>query len=312
MLDDIKKQQLNVCKQIERILNSNTVSHAYLIDTNNYQYKNEIVLEFVKSLLCKDHTFLKECHSSICERIEKNMYSEFKMIEPDGMWIKKEQLLELQKEFKYKSIESSRKVYVIKNAERMNASAANTILKFLEEPEENIIAILVSDNIHQLLDTIVSRCQIITLANQDNETSIVNKIKKYVVMSDDELEQTIADTLDFIYFLEQKKLDAIIYMKEFVNKFTDRTKLETVFEIMIFFYKDLLNVKLNNKNEFFEEKDLNELIELNNIEQIKEKIFKLIECKKNLKINANINLLLDKFIIDIGSDACGQDSWCNI
>lgn len=312
MLDDIKKQQLNVCKQIERILNSNTVSHAYLIDTNNYQYKNEIVLEFVKSLLCKNHTFLKECHSSICDRIEKNMYSEFKMIEPDGMWIKKEQLLELQKEFKYKSIESSRKVYVIKNAERMNASAANTILKFLEEPEENIIAILVSDNIHQLLDTIVSRCQIITLANQDNETSIVNKIKKYVVMSDDELEQTIADTLDFIYFLEQKKLDAIIYMKEFVNKFTDRTKLETVFEIMIFFYKDLLNVKLNNKNEFFEENDLNELIELNNIEQIKEKIFKLIECKKNLKINANINLLLDKFIIDIGSDVCGQDSWCNI
>ena len=312
MLDEIKKQQPNVCKLMDKIIKNNTVSHAYLIDTNNYQYKDELVLEFVKALLCKEHTFLNECHSSICDRIEKNIYSEFKLIEPDGMWIKKEQLLDLQKEFKYKSVESNRKVYVIKNAERMNASSSNTILKFLEEPEENIIAILVSDNIHQLLDTIVSRCQIITLANQDNETNIVNKIKKYVIMNDAELEQTIIDTLDFIYFIEQKKLDSIIYMKDFINKFTERTKLEAVFEIMILFYRDLLNVKLNNKSDFFEHKDLNKLLETNEIDQIKNKIFKLVECKKNLKINANINLLLDKFIIDIGSDKCGQDSWCNI
>ena len=42
--------------------------------------------------------------------------------------------------------EKERYEYIIKNAERLNPSSANTILKFLEEPEDNIIAILLTNN----------------------------------------------------------------------------------------------------------------------------------------------------------------------
>ena len=41
--------------------------------------------------------------------------------------------------------------------------SANTILKFLEEPEDDIIAFLVTDNRYHVIDTILSRCQILTL-----------------------------------------------------------------------------------------------------------------------------------------------------
>jgi DNA polymerase III gamma/tau subunit len=45
----------------------------------------------------------------------------------------------------------------------MNIQTANSILKFLEEPIDEIIAILVVDNINLMLPTIISRCQVIKL-----------------------------------------------------------------------------------------------------------------------------------------------------
>ena len=55
-------------------------------------------------------------------------------------------------------------LFIIYNAEKLNTSSANTILKFLEEPEENIIAVLTTDNRYQVLDTILSRCQNLVFA----------------------------------------------------------------------------------------------------------------------------------------------------
>ena len=74
----------------------------------------------------------------------------------------------MQRQFSTKAIETKYKIYIIHEAEKMNSSAANSILKFLEEPEPGIIAILITDNMYQLLDTIISRCQIISLSNSKN------------------------------------------------------------------------------------------------------------------------------------------------
>ena len=54
-------------------------------------------------------------------------------------------------------------IYVIFEADKLNSSSANTILKFLEEPEQGIIAFLVTKNRYQVIDTLVSRCQILSL-----------------------------------------------------------------------------------------------------------------------------------------------------
>lgn len=313
MLEQIKETQKNAYKIITNAVKNKKISHAYLIETNNYEFKNEFVLEFVKTLLCLNHEFCVNCDCNICKKIDKNIYSEFKIIKPEGLWIKKEQLLELQSEFKYTSVESFRKVYVIENAEKMNSSSANTLLKFLEEPEDNIVAILVSDNIHQLLDTIVSRCQLISLTNKNDNLNIneYEKVKKMLSRNCDNLDQIIADSIDLVYLIEQKGLDAIIYTKEFVNKFSNSSEFELALEIMILFYKDILNYKMNI-NELFPKKDLELIAKLNDVDKLKYKITKLLESKNNVKINANTNLLLDKFIIDIGCDTNERNSWCSI
>ena len=63
-------------------------------------------------------------------------------------------------------------IYIIKNCEKLNSSSANCILKFLEEPEDDIIAILLTDNINMVLPTIKSRCQILNFKNNNS-----NKMK---------------------------------------------------------------------------------------------------------------------------------------
>ncbi len=100
----------------------------------------------------------------------------------------------------------------------MNLSAANSILKFLEEPEEGIIAILITNNRYELLDTIRSRCQIITLNNRNgNEISPLVKIKNSInsisvdEMTEEELNAKITDAINFINYYEKNGLDTLLY-----------------------------------------------------------------------------------------------------
>ena len=305
MLDEFKQEQPILYKLLTNQISNNKVSHAYLFETNGYKKYNEFLISFAKVLLCGHVKKEENCH--ICERIDKNIYSELKIINPDGMWIKKEQLLELQDNFKTKSIESNRKVYIINNAECLNNSSANSILKFLEEPADNIVAILVTNNIHQLLQTIVSRCQVLTMTNTsvNNTQNVENKIKSYLNIEnpEEEIKQMLNDTIDYIYFYELNYLDTIIYNKNLVlNKFDTRDKLVLFLNIMLLFYKDVLDFKLKEESNFFEIKDLEKIANKNTLEKLQNKISLILNAKNDLKINANMNLLLDKLVIDLEGD----------
>lgn len=177
MLDDFQKDQEKACRIIKNAVNKNKVSHAYLLETNGYIMKEEFAVSFAKYLLCPKNNSKTNCvECTQCQNIDKNLYDDLKIVRPDAdsLWIKKEQLLELQKDFSTKSIHSGKKVYIITDATKLNTSSSNSMLKFLEEPNPNIIAILLADNIHQLLDTIVSRCQIISLNPSFSEKNLRN------------------------------------------------------------------------------------------------------------------------------------------
>ena len=183
MLDDYIVEQEKVVKILKNSIQKNKVSHAYLFETNGYKNQKELALAFAKMLLCPyNYSNNKICvNCTQCKNIDKNIFPEIKIIDTDGLWIKKEQLDVLQKEFSEKSILKNKKIYIINHADRLNKSSANSILKFLEEPEENIIAILTTDNMYQMLDTIISRCQIISFSRKNElyEELPLNKIKNY-------------------------------------------------------------------------------------------------------------------------------------
>lgn len=171
-MEDIFNQQLNFFNFIEKEIDNNRISHAYLIETNNYAGTDMLIKEFLKYLLCKDKRTNQSCNCKICNLIDNNSYPDIENIYADGNYIKKEQLIKVQDNFRNKSNYDNKQIYIIWDAERLNSSSANTMLKFLEEPEDGIVAILVATNRYKVIETIVSRCQVLSLnATTDNKLS---------------------------------------------------------------------------------------------------------------------------------------------
>ncbi len=318
MLDEFQSSQKVVYQMLQNAGKKQKFSHAYLIDANHYPRKLEFAIALAKFILCPHHYSNSEkCGlCSQCQRIDDGNFTELKIISPDGSWIKKEQLEELQKQFSTKAIESKNKIYIINDAEKMNASAANSILKFLEEPEPGIIAILITDNMYQLLDTIISRCQVISLAkikqsDRKNSSSVttLEKIGFFLsktgddyqnfVNSDDKKDQ-INHVVQFIRELEINGTEAILKEnKLWTSIFRDKEQNDFGLEIMLLFYKDMINQKVGLPIEFMDDyiEILKQLVEKNTMKQICKKIEMLIELKNHLRVNANNNLLIDQLIL---------------
>lgn len=306
MLDDFISDQAIAYKIFKNSIIKKKLSHAYLINTNGYHKGFDFAKAFAKYLLCPNNeTGSHEC--SVCHLIDNNSYSEFKVIEADGLWIKKEQTDELQEMFSMKSL-SGRKVYIINGVENLNISASNSILKFLEEPEEGIVAILITDNIYKVLGTIVSRCQVINLNNVQikSDDMLLNvgnqlyndsdKINEFV--NDSESINKIGHVIDFIEYLYSNKLDTLVYINKYWNDFfKGKDDYLFAFNIMIMFYSDVINYKMGNDiilSEFksniekFSELDYNIINSILNL---------IMEVREDLYSNVNLNLLMDKFII---------------
>lgn len=292
MLDDYKDKQSVAYNIFVNEINNHTVSHAYLIDENGYSESFNMVLAFVKAILCDlKYTNLEKCgNCSLCKRIDEGNYPEIKIIIPDGMYIKKGQILDLQQEFSRSAIEGKKRIYIIKDADKMRSETANSMLKFLEEPDNNIVAILMTNNYNNILPTIISRCQVIKL------NAIV----------DDKLDNQYDElAFNFIYNIEMKGLHAIMNTKELWFNYIgakDRDLMAKVFDLMIDLYYDVLKIKnrVNNiKYNNYVDK-LSEIADCNSQDDILKKIDYLIEAKDSIKLNVNSNLLIDSLVVNIG------------
>ena len=171
-MDKLSVVKKNYIDYINKIIENNKVSHAYLIEINDYDNDKEYIFDFIKMILC-NITFekLEKENNNIINLIDDDNYPDIKVIEPDGSTIKKSQMLDLQKDYSNKSLLDGKRIYVVKEADKLNPASANTILKFLEEPEEDIIAILLTTNRYKIIETILSRCQILTL--KENSIPII-------------------------------------------------------------------------------------------------------------------------------------------
>jgi len=182
MLDEYKNFDNIVYSQLKGAIKKG-ISHAYLFNINENVYAEKMIISFIKSILCKEHESSEEYEKcSICKKVEEGNHFDLKKIYPDGLWIKKEQLDELQKDFSKKPVESDKKVYIIYEVEKLNKSSANSLLKFLEEPEEGIIAILITNNINLVMNTIVSRCQLINFKKNMLKNISIHWIKMKITL----------------------------------------------------------------------------------------------------------------------------------
>ena len=315
MLDDFSLEQNLVYKTLINSVKNNKLSHAYILETNGYPKSLDLASAFAKYLLCpnnySNNKKCGKCHQ--CEIIDKKEFIELKVIEPEGQFIKKSQLEELQEMFSKKSIIGNKKIYIINKADKLNISSSNSLLKFIEEPEEGIIAILVTESINQLLPTIVSRCQILTLKNKKELTglSTLEKIARYLKDNNNDITEyslneenkiKLEKVIEFIKYFEENHAATIVYInKLWHDYFKEKDEIFNAFGIMLLFYKDILNIKLNKKVEIFNDylEDAKYVEEKNDLKKITSKINVIMDLREKIKFNVNNNMLMDKLIIEL-------------
>ena len=118
--------------------------------------------EKVKSHAVSNH-YMQEWRSFLLEQPYGNLFDWYRLvgIEKKQGQIGVDEAQDIVKKLSLKSYEGGYKVMLIWMAEKMNGSAANKLLKLLEEPPEKTVFILIAEDEEQLLQTIRSRCQIL-------------------------------------------------------------------------------------------------------------------------------------------------------
>ncbi|WEK54259.1 MAG: DNA polymerase III subunit delta' [Candidatus Cohnella colombiensis] len=154
---------------LQSAIASDKVAHAYLFAGPSGSGRKEMALAFAQTLFCErdGNDACGECLQ--CRKVLHGNHPDLHVIEPDGATVKIEQIRSLQRELGYRTAGDGYKVYIIESAETMTTQAANSLLKFLEEPPSPVVAILLAPSAQAVLPTILSRSQLIPFVPGDRE-----------------------------------------------------------------------------------------------------------------------------------------------
>ena len=204
-----------VANKLEFILKqneNNKLSHAFLIETNNIN----LCLEDLKKVIAIINKTSDYDEKYLENLINIGNLPSLEIIQPDGLVIKKFQMEDLEKKFSTKPIYSKYNNYIIVNADKLNESASNAILKFLEEPEDNIIGFLIVNNKENVLPTIKSRCEIFKV-KYDEKNSF-----------DDQLIDISKEYCEMIF----NSNDYLVNKKLILSNYNDKDTIEKILLIM--------------------------------------------------------------------------------
>lgn len=275
----------NPFDQIIQNYHENQLSHAFLIETNDQDHCLKDLKKVLKEIIC-EQKYEENCiKCNLCHLVETEQLPSLEIVRLEGQNIKKEQILELKQKFSTVPIFTKYNIYIILNAEKFNSSSANTILKFLEEPEEGILGFFISNNEENMIDTIKSRCQIVSVFydNIEEKISLDQIAIRYL--------KEVHESKDFSLIVNRDFFLELDFKKDLYQLF-----FQSIFQIYYEFYQislgqksleekyNILKFLLENNSKFF-------LKQLNLVKQLEEE----------LSYNVNINLLLDRFVLETRS-----------
>jgi len=234
---------------LEKEINENKLSHAFLISTNDC----ELTVNKIYDLLI-DKSIIPNV------KIENSLNT--LVISDENNLIDKSKILDLQKFIITKSLNSYIKVYFIKNAEFMNLATSNKLLKVLEEPTNNVVGFLLTNDESQIISTIKSRC----------------KRFNYNIFNEDKFDIDEEIYQKFLNISEMSFIDLYNFKKNLLNY--NKIQLQELISGVQAKINDELCIN-------------NDISNLANLYKILDNITELI------KKNVNIELCIDKLFIEI-------------
>ena len=150
--------QKHIVRTLKNALATNKIAHAYLFCGPRGTGKTSMAKLFAKALNCEKGIGCQCNECSNCREVIEGTHPDVIEIDAasnNGV----EQVRDLIDKVNYLPIKGRYKVYIIDEVHMMTANAFNALLKTLEEPPSHVIFILATTEPHNILPTILSRCQ---------------------------------------------------------------------------------------------------------------------------------------------------------
>lgn len=307
--------QKNVVRLLKNSFDNDRLFHTYLFSGPRGSLKMDAAIYLASLILCDNGGACGSCEE--CVNIDKWSNEHLFIVSPDGDSIKKEQIETLEHEFGYKSDHT--RVFIIQQIDKATLTAANTLLKFLEDLPSNCFGIILTENINKVLPTIKSRSQIVNFLPISSDVVRDELIQKGIELEKAHIISKITNNLSIASrYTKSKNLDKAIDLVKHISEeieqrnnpylvfmnegqflyALDRDKARIFFDLMVIIQDDKVNYLINRKD-----KMTFKSLEYTNICLLKEEEIEILEIilkfRERMDTNANIDMIYTQMFVEI-------------
>ncbi|NRF94752.1 DNA polymerase III subunit delta' [Paenibacillus frigoriresistens] len=303
-------------------LRQDKLSHAYIFSGPVGTGRSEMAIALAKAIYCQ-HGTDESCGECLeCRKVEHRNHPDLHMVTPDGASIKIEQIRELQKEFAYRATASGTKIYILYHADKMTVQAANSLLKFLEEPTSRVVAILITENGNALLPTIQSRAQWINFTPMPREQMVLTLLQEghpaSLVQPAAHLTAGLQAARDLIaanWFAEMRTVvlqlaketltrfpTSMITVQQRIVKTELADHMSSLFDLLILWFKDMVQLRLERRDKLVYNDQLDWMSSLafsRDVSVWVRMMEQAVDLQKRLRFNANSQLVIEKMLVEM-------------
>jgi len=313
--------QPKVKKIIDNSIASNRLSQVLLFEGAVGTPKMMAGLYLASKLLCENNSACGECYE--CGRIEKGVHPRVYIVDAIENSIKKEQIELLENEFSKSGLEEGIRVFIINNIDKATLSAANSLLKFLEEIKDNTYGILTTNNLNGVLSTIKSRSQIVSFSKVSLDIMIkeyeekgisfeVSKVLSFVTNDTEEgvklvEEGIILDIIDLAkkinesFFNEENPVLVFNGDGKFLLDIKEKKYHQIFLDVLTLITNDRLYYLLGKMDEVVFMDNISSIENIYDIDYQKtfSQVKKILEYKKRLSYNVNLELFYISMLLEM-------------
>lgn len=312
----------SITRVFQRIIEREAFHSAYLFTGPPLVGKRRLAHAFASAIFCQTRQgdFCGEC--SACRRMQSGTFPDYRVIEPDGAFIKIEQVRDMIGNATLQPHEAPKKIFVLDPAERMRVETANSLLKILEEPFAFSIFILITSSPRAILPTIESRCQRFRfsplpyeyLAQQLMERHSLDRASAATLARISGGKPGLAEQLADKEFLKERDeiietLTAIGHQRElavlsFCQRFrSQRDKAERFLQLLIPILRDAALLRESAERKHLLNQDRHQEIataaRLFTSEELQNAWQDAVECTTNLRLNANPIVQIERVLLNL-------------
>ncbi|HSJ39390.1 MAG TPA: DNA polymerase III subunit delta' [Planococcus sp. (in: firmicutes)] len=322
--EEFKQMQPVVMKRLQGAFEKERLAHAYLFEGPTGSGIKEVTHFFVKLLLCEKPEQNVPCGTCrSCQVYDSGNHPNIVFIEPEGQNIKIDQIRELIFRMNKTGLTTGRKIYVIEEADRMNNSSANALLKFLEEPEFNVTAILQTGRLNAIMSTIRSRCQLVSFqplsrpvlmekliaggmtASMAATVSMLTQSEEeaLALSADEQFPQARKTVLKLVEVVSNNVHEALLMLQsDWLPLFKEKEDTERGLDMLLFAYRDIASVKagLETARTYPDmEETWKQMALQRSFTVLSTQLQAILQAKQQLPRNMNRTLLMEQLMLNL-------------